>query len=625
MTEPRLLEVRDLRVTFDTPEGPLHAVNRVEFTVEEGEVLGLLGESGSGKSATAKSIMGILQTPPGRIVSGEILLRGRDLLKMPAKVRRALMGSQLGWIPQDPLSSLDPTFTIGYQISETLRRHSELTRTEARKEAVALLAAVDLPRPDRLMSAYPHELSGGMRQRVLIAIAIAPKPALLIADEPTTALDVTVQAEIMLLLKALQEERRTGVILITHDSALAGAVADRVAIMYAGAIVEAGPAQDVFRHPAHPYTAGLLRATPSLAVDRMLYTIPGSPPKLLEEPSSCSFADRCAVRQPICLNAVPEAMRVGEGRTSACFEALATVAQPSIIDLFLATQGAQRQSTAASEDAPILRGRDLTKVFAASRGRGRKSPADTQGTVAVDAVDVELQTGETLCVVGESGSGKSTLARLLLGLLPPDSGTVEFRGEQVISPTQALARRLRREIQFVAQDPYSSLDRRMQVGRIVGEGWRANPGTVDRKDWPEAAAKVLASVGIDVPNAVRRLPHEFSGGQRQRIAIARALAMDPSVLVLDEPVSSLDVSVQAQVINLLKEIQAEKSLSYIFITHDLSIVEAFASSVIVMKQGKVVEQGTRDAVLFDPKHEYTRRLLDSSPRWEASGRSTIRV
>ncbi len=624
MTASRLLEVCDLRISFDTPDGPLWAVNGASFAVGEGEVLALLGESGSGKSATAKAVMGILPIPPGRIVSGEVIFEGRDLLKLPPKERRLLMGKRLGWIPQDPLSSLDPSFTIGYQLTETLRRHSSLNRTEAKQAAVASLASVDLPRPERLMKSYAHELSGGMRQRVLIAMALAPKPSLLIADEPTTALDVTVQAEIMSLLRALQQDMRMGIILITHDSTLSGTMADQVAIMYAGAVVEQGPAQDVFLRPAHPYTAGLLRATPSLTASQQLYTIPGSPPKLLSEPTSCSFADRCQWKLDICDQKVPDSFPLPGDRHSKCFEAEAVLAQPSIIQSFLTGAAVERRSSEQGDRDVILRGRGLTKVFWESGRRSKKADADSGRITAVDGVDVELRHGETLCVVGESGSGKSTLARILLGLIPFDEGTVEYEGQQILSPDMPMRREMRRKIQFVAQDPYSSLNRRMPVGRIISEGWRANPGVVAREDEAETLSNLLTSVGISVPNAVRRLPHEFSGGQRQRIAIARALAMRPSVLILDEPVSSLDVSVQAQVINLLKELQTEQGYSYIFITHDLSIVKAFGGKVAVMRQGEVVEQGDSEYVFNNPSHDYTRKLLDSNPQWEATGKASIR-
>lgn len=617
-----LLEVENLHISFDTPTGPLYAVNGVSLHLDRGEMLGVLGESGCGKSAMAKAIMGILQIPPGRIRAGSMHYAGRELTELPSVERRALMGKEIAWIPQDPLSSLNPTFRIGWQLMEAIRVHHEVSKKQARERCVELLASVGLPAPRNLLDRYPFELSGGMRQRVLIAMAIAPEPKILIADEPTTALDVTIQAEILLLLRKIQQDTQMGVLMITHDSALAGAVADRVAIMYAGQIVETGRTGEVFGAPSHPYTRGLMQSTPSLALDDDLIPIPGSPPKLMDAPSSCSFANRCSRRVERCNQEMPSLVPSGGTRLSACFEHVATAAEVGLIRRFLDAGVGRRQVDEVDTGPAILVGRGLVKVFGRRRRRSRR-PADE--TRAVDGIDFDLHAGETLCVVGESGSGKSTLARLILGLEQPTAGTVDYRGSRVVGAGMTMPRTLRREIQFVAQDPYSSLNPRMQVGDIIAEGWRVHRGIVALRDREGAATTLLDRVGISGNDILRRYPHEFSGGQRQRIAIARALALEPSIVVLDEPISSLDVSVQAQVIRLLKDLQDERGMAYIFIAHDLSVVEYLAKTVIVMHHGKVVEQGPGRRIFVSPVDSYTRRLSGSNPRWQADGTAVISI
>jgi len=484
-------------------------------------------------------------------------------------------------------------------------------RAQARERAAQLLDSVGLPNPHEQLNKYPFELSGGMRQRVLIAMAIATEPQILIADEPTTALDVTIQAEVLALLKSIQIKNNMAVLMITHDCALAAAVADHVAIMYAGRVIEAGPTAEVFRRPAHPYTRGLMQSTPSLALGEKLAPIPGTPPKLMDAPSACSFAPRCSYSIERCLEVVPPQTGVSASHLAACLRTDAVTDEPSLIDRFLTGSLAVGAKRGSVDGEPVLSGRGLVKTFGSMR--------------AVDGIDFDLHDGETLCIVGESGSGKSTLARLILGLETPTEGSVSYRGKTISDPQTTMPRALRREIQFVAQDPYSSLDPRMKVGRLISEGWRIHRDVLPQSEWNAEATRLLERVGIKGEQILERYPHEFSGGQRQRIAIARALALRPSVMVLDEPISSLDVSVQAQVIRLLQDLQDQEGLCYIFIAHDLSVVEYLATNIIVMYRGKIMEQGPGGRVFRAPEHEYTVRLASANPTWEASGRAVIRA
>ena len=615
----RLLEVKGLHVSFDTPSGPLYAVNGVDMEIRAGEMFGIIGESGCGKSATAKTVMGLLPMPPGRIRQGSVRFQGRELTTLGRDARRRMMGNEMAWIPQDPLSALNPAFRIGWQVVEAIRTHQKISKSDAWDRGVELLTQVELPRPRELMNRYPHELSGGMQQRALIAMAIAPRPKLLIADEPTTALDVTVQAEIMLLLKQIQSDNQMGVMMITHDCGLASAVVDRLAVMYAGRVVEAGTVEEVLTQPAHPYTRGLLQSSPSLAIETRLSPIPGAPPKLMDPPTACSFAPRCRFRIDRCDEELPPNFPISSGRSSACFEHERVIEEPSLIQQRLDYVAKVSQIGASRETRePIMSGRGVVKVFGSGRGRSRGEEVR-----AVDGIDFDLYAGDSLCIVGESGSGKSTLARIIMGLETPTAGTITYHGKTMVSPTQSLPRQRRKEIQFVAQDPYSNLDPRMTIAEIIGEGWRVHKNLMPRGDRNAAAVALLESVGIKGEDVLKRYPHEFSGGQRQRIAIARALALQPSVLVLDEPISSLDVSVQAQVIRLLQDLQEERELAYIFIAHDLSVVEYLAMGIIVMHRGKVVEHGRGNRVFHEPQHDYTQRLIRSNPEWQASGKAKI--
>ena len=527
-----VLTVENLSVDFGTARGLVHAVRDVSFSLATGETLAILGESGSGKSVTASAIMGLVDTPPGVIRAGKIDYRGQDLLRLSGKDRRALYGRKLAMVFQDPLLALNPLYTVGWQIAETFKLHG-VGAAEARERVLQLLERVGIPDPAQRIDAYPHQLSGGQRQRVVIAIAIAMQPDILIADEPTSALDVTVQARILDLLKDIQRENGMGLLLITHDLGVVAEVADRVAVMQQGRIVEIGAVRDVIMQPQHSYT------------QRLLSSIPGRGPVM----------------------------------------------------------GRQLPSGVIASVEHVSKTYNLTGIFGGSTGRLIK---------AVDDVSFELKHGESLGIVGESGSGKSTLARLLLKLEPASKGRVRFEGADIAAYTARELFKFRRGVQAVFQDPTASLNPYMTVEEIISEPWAIHRDALPKVQWPGQVRELLHQVGLEPEHALRH-PHQFSGGQRQRIAIARALALNPEVIVCDEAVSALDVSVQAQVMELLKGLRRDLGLSFIFIAHDLGVVRDFCDRVLVMHRGKVVESGPTEQVFDAPKDPYTRELLAASP------------
>jgi peptide/nickel transport system ATP-binding protein len=538
MTENgHLLEVQDLAVEFHTAGGTVHAVNGISWHVDAAETLALLGESGSGKSVSAAAVMNLIDSPPGYVTAGRILYRGEDLLKLSPAPRRAINGLKIAMIFQDTLAHLNPVYSVGWQIAETLRAHGETSGGGARARALALLDRVGIPDARRRADDYPHQFSGGQRQRVMIAMALALCPDVLIADEPTTALDVTVQAQILALLAELQAETGMGLLLITHDLGVVAEIADRVAVMHDGRIVETGPVRQIFHAPAHPYTRRLMAA------------IPGR---------------QAALRQ---------------GGRPTCAE-------------------------------PLLQVQGLAKHYEVTTGLMRRKTGEV--VRAVDGVSFDLDAGETLGLVGESGSGKSTLARTLLRLEEPTGGSARYRGRDMLELSPAELLRFRRTIQVVFQDPYASLNPRMTVAQIVAEPWAIHPDVLPRARWRARVCELLEQVGLH-PEHARRYPHQFSGGQRQRIAIARALALQPELIICDEAVSALDVSIQAQVIALLAELRSAFGLAYIFIAHDLPVVRHFADRVMVMHQGRIVEQGPTEQIFLRPEHPYTQALLAASP------------
>ena len=604
-----LLEITDLHVRFDTPHRQIHAVNGIDLTVAPGEVFALVGESGSGKSVSMLSVMGLVEQPPA-VVSGSIQFDGRELIGLKRSAMNQIRGKDIGMVFQDPMSSLNPVHPIGRQIAETLRLHEGATRKAAMARAAELLDLVGIPNASSRVDDFPHEFSGGMRQRVMIAIALACNPRLLIADEPTTALDVTVQRQIVALVKDLQRELGMAVVWITHDLGVVAEIADRVAVMYGGRIMETGTARDVYAAATHPYTTGLLHSIPSMSSElaEWLPEIPGAPRQLLSPLDGCPFHERCPLSEHDCTDGVPELEAVGEGgHQSACLHNTSMSAGDL---LWPGREPAEVALEGTAAEAPVVAVDGLQVHFPVHR-RGRRHLS----LRAVDGVTVEVSRGQTLGVVGESGCGKSTLGRALVGLVEPTAGTVEVHGR----PLDTSSGRHRRTVQMVFQDPFSSMNPGMRVGDVVAEPLRIH-GIGSAADRRQRVEELLEQVGLDAA-AADRYPHEFSGGQRQRIAIARALAADPDVIVCDEPVSALDVSVQAQIVNLLHQTQLDTGVALIFIAHDLAVVRHISDEIVVMYMGQIVERAPRDAMYADPQHPYTKALLAAVPDPDpASGR-----
>ncbi len=600
------LRLNDLRVVIDGHDGPLMPVDGVSLTLARGECVTLLGESGCGKSLTALALMRLL--PEGlRIGSGEAWLGETDLFALPEKSMRAIRGGRLATIFQEPMTSLNPIMTVGEQIVEALRVHGGLRGGRAAARTGRLLEAVGLEA--RLAASYPYQLSGGQRQRALIATMLAGEPEVLIADEPTTALDVTVQAQILRLLQRLQDERGMGLLLITHDLDVARDMADRVAVMYAGQLVEWADRERLFGAPRHPYTRALIRVLPSVKRrGEALQHLPGNVPPLTTRHVGCRFAERCPSARERCHAEAPGLCAVGEGHWVRCHLAQEDREPTSAVGVGPAA-GQKGDEQAQHTGAPLLEVADLAVHFPIRRGVFRR----TVGWVkAVDGVSLRLAQGETLALVGESGCGKSTLAKAILRLVEPSRGSVRLDGEDITALEGEALRRRRAQMQIVFQDPYSSLNPRMRVGEILEEGLRSLRPELDRSAREARVAELLERVGLEAGAALRN-PHAFSGGQRQRIAIARALAVGPRLLICDEPTSALDVSVQAQIINVLAALQHQEGLAYLFITHNLPLVGYLAHRVMVMYQGRIVEEGPARALFEGPLHPYTRLLLDSAP------------
>ena len=605
------LKVVGLSVDIDTDSGPLRVVDGVSFEVRKGEVMGLVGESGSGKSITALSILRLLPDR-ARVTAGAVDLAGSDLLAMNADQLRSVRGRRVSMVFQDPLTSLNPLMTVDRQLVEAYRLHDKtVSKASARRYAGDLLSTVGFSDPTRVLRSYPHELSGGMRQRVMIVMAMANRPELLIADEPTTALDVTTQAQVLDSLAAAREAVGSAMLLISHDLGPIGERADRVHVMYGGRIVEAGRTAGILERPAHPYTVGLLESRPTLDRRRRLRPIPGSPPSQFDVVDGCAFAPRCGRSEgrKLCLSNRPVLVTT-PGRPTAAACHFADEASGSGNEYFElpARETLATAEIPASQATSLLGVDGLVKVFG-RRGRllARRSPP----TRAVDEVSFCVEAGRTLALVGESGSGKSTVARTVLRLVEPTSGSIVFEGQDVMALSGSHLRRYRTRAQLVQQDPYSALNPRMTVGEAIGEPLRVH-GAVSRAAVERRVGELLESVGLR-PEHSRRFPHEFSGGQRQRVCIARALSLEPQLLVLDEPVSSLDVSIQAQILNLLADLQVERNIAYLFITHDLAVVRNVADDIAVLYRGKVVEAGPADTVLANPAHDYTRALIAAVP------------
>ncbi|KQY30596.1 peptide ABC transporter ATP-binding protein [Nocardia sp. Root136] len=607
-----LLEVTDLRVSFPGEEGRVEAVRGVNYTVADGEVLAIVGESGSGKSVSSLAVIGLL--PDQARVQGSVRLRGRELLGLGDKQMSKLRGSSISMVFQDPLSALTPVYRVGDQIAEALLAHRKMGRKEAVERAVELLELVGITDARARSRAFPHEFSGGMRQRVVIAMAIANDPALIICDEPTTALDVTVQAQILTLLREARDITGAGVIMITHDMGIAATVADRVAVMYAGKVVETAPVAELFAAPRMPYTVGLLGSIPRMDGPPRTPLIPilGAPPAMHALPPGCSFAPRCPVAISDCVAAEPPLEKVSPGHSVACIR----TAEVGSHQLFEAYR--EEIPTPAhpdrTDDEVVLRVTDLVKTFPLTSGvLLRRRTGEVR---AVDGISFSVRAGRTLALVGESGSGKSTTLSQIMDLARPQSGSIEVLGNDVATLTKARTREIRRKMQIVFQDPSSSLDPRLPIFDVLAEPLRIDGRS--REEVNRRVPELLRQVGLR-PEHADRYPSDFSGGQKQRVSIARALALDTQLLILDEPVSSLDVSIQAGVLNLLRDLQAEHGLSYLFVSHDLSVVRNLAHDIAVMLQGKIVESGPAEQIFADPQHEYTRSLIAAVPEPVVSG------
>jgi peptide/nickel transport system ATP-binding protein len=603
-SEP-VLSVRDLVIEVPGTEGPIRLVDGVSFDVFAHEVFGIVGESGSGKSMTMLAVMGLLPDPV-RMTSGEVILRGQRLTGLSFEEMRKVRGKSMSMIFQDPMTSLNPVLRIGTQIAETIRLHNRaLSKAQVRARAIELLGLVGIPDPERRFDQFPNEFSGGMRQRAMIAIAMANDPDLMIADEPTTALDVTIQAQVLEVLAKIRARTGAAMVLITHDLGLIAESADRVAVMYGGRMMERADVGVAFSEPRHPYTVGLISSLPRLDRNVVeLYSIPGQVPNLAKRPTGCVFHPRCGLsnERAACRETVPEFREIGPEHRAACHFAEETVLWTRAISQ--APSAADRAgSDEASAPTPALKVEGLSKSFNIRRRKGWGHDK----LRAVHEVSFKLGKRRTLGLVGESGCGKSTLGRLILRLIDPSAGTIWLTGDDITTLRPSRLRPKRRDLQVVFQDPYASLDPRMTIHDVIAEPLRINARYQSSR-----VAELLAAVGLPVEVAQRR-PPEFSGGQRQRIAIARALALGPDVMILDEAVSALDVSIQAQVINLLKDLQHKLGLSYLFISHDLSVVHHISDEVAVMYLGKLVEFGSRDQVFNAPAHPYTQALLSAIP------------
>jgi peptide/nickel transport system ATP-binding protein len=593
--EVRVLEVRDLDVSFPGESGRVQAVRGLSYSVAPGEVLGIVGESGSGKSVSSLAVLGLL--PPQARVTGSVRFHGRELVGLSDVDLAKIRGRRISMVFQDPLSALTPVYTVGDQIAEALLTHGRMTRQQAAAKAVELLDLVGIPNATARAKAFPHEFSGGMRQRVVIAIAIANDPDLIIADEPTTALDVTVQAQVLEVLRTAKEVTGAGIVIITHDLGVVAGFADRMMVMYAGKAVETGPVDTLYARPRMPYTVGLLGSIPRLDTGKQtLVPIDGQPPSLVDLPVGCPFAPRCPMVIDACRETEPPLSDVDDTHAAACIRK----------DEVTPIQQAEVETAEAQERADrevVLSVTDLVKTFPVTKGAVFRRRT---GTVhAVSGVTFDIRAGETLGLVGESGCGKTTTLMEILNLDRPE---IQVLGQQTMDRTTR--KRIRSELQVVFQDPVASLDPRMPVGDIIAEPMQVHG--YDKARIQQRVPELLHLVGLS-PEHASRYPAEFSGGQRQRVGIARALALAPKLIVLDEPVSALDVSIQAGVINLLDRLKRDLGVAYLFVSHDLSVVRHIADRVAVMYLGKIVEIGAVDDVFDRPLHPYTQALLSAIP------------
>ncbi len=596
-----LLEIQGLKTYFGGDRHLVKAVDDISFHIAPGKTLGLVGESGSGKSVTSLTVMRLLPDIGTRIAGGRISFLGKDLVKLPAREMQQLRGKELSMIFQEPGTSLNPLYRVGWQVMEAIRLHERVSKQDAKLRAIQLFREVGIPEPEQRIERFPHELSGGQKQRVMIAMALSCNPKLLIADEPTTALDVTIQKQILELIRKLQVERKMAVLFITHDLGVISEIADDVAVMYRGKIVEYASAWEIFKEPKHPYTKGLLACRPRLdAVRRRLPTVADYMETTVEPDGRLTIVEKTLT---------PERLAHIEGRgRGRLLHPEAELASSS--KTFLAAERSAGMEFVPAGQAPVLRVRDLKVHFPIRKGFFRKTVGHVK---AVDGISFDVYRGQTLGLVGESGCGKTTTGRAIVRLIPATSGTIEIDGEDWAQKSGAELRKVRRKVQIVFQDPYSSLNPRLTVEAMLTEAMAVHHLGTSAADRRARAAVLLEEVGLSAEH-LRRYPHEFSGGQRQRLCIARALSVEPEFIICDESVSALDVSVQAQVLNLLKELQEHHGLTYIFISHDLSVVKFMSDMMAVMNQGKIVEFGPSEQIYAAPQEEYTRRLIAAIPQ-----------
>ncbi|QJX46807.1 ABC transporter ATP-binding protein [Hymenobacter taeanensis] len=656
MSQP-ILSVRNLTIDFSSHRGDTRAVENISFDLRRGETLAIVGESGSGKSVTSLALMGLIPLPPGRITSGEAQFQSEalgevDLLKLSEEQLQRVRGNDIGMIFQEPMTSLNPVYTCGSQVVEALRLHTTLSAKEAEARTVELFRMAQLPRPEKIFSSYPHEISGGQKQRVMIAMAMACNPAILIADEPTTALDVTVQARMLHLIDDLRRQHNTAVIFITHDLGVVAEIADRIMVMYRGRVVEQGPVLDIFTNPQHPYTKGLLACRPKLSVGKKRLPVVAD---FMRETADGSFVATETVPTQLVANEIGEQDGLASHNNSEItktFPVEHPVSRPDepffgletapslesgqpLLDTPVVGVNAVSEidvpTTVASESAvvyeaaevptelvvgarPLLEVRDLNVHFPIRKGFFNRT---TEYVRAVDGVSFDIYPGETVGLVGESGCGKTTLGRTLLRLVEPTSGSILFEGVDLAKLPAGELRRRRREFQMIFQDPYAALNPMLTVGEAIQEPMQVHGVGGTRQQQKARVMELLRTVGLKEEHYLR-YPHEFSGGQRQRICIARALALQPKCIICDESVSALDVSVQAQVLNLLNDLKREFGITYLFITHDLSVARFMSDRLLVMRQGQIVESGLAAEVYANPQHEYTQQLLAAIPKDEPS-------
>jgi peptide/nickel transport system ATP-binding protein len=611
-----LLEVKDLVTQFTQEGGVLKAVNGVSYYLDEGEVVAFVGESGSGKSVTQYSGLQLIEIPPGKITNGEVLFKGEDLLKYGSKSDKLqdVRGGKMSVVFQEPMTSLNPVMTVGKQIKESVMLHLKMSSSEAHKHTIELMKKVGIPDAEQRINDYPHQFSGGMRQRIMIALAMSCNPKILIADEATTALDVTTQAQILELLRDIVKQTNTAMVMVTHNLSIVARYADRIYVMYAGEILESGSVYDIFANPRHPYTIGLLKAVPSLqdSKDRKLIPIEGITPNLINRPDTCAFISRCIYASEACKKKPsPRLRKVSEdgSHMTACHMNIDMNSAPTREAANTLRNVKETSNSEVPSRKVILDVQNLKVFYPVVKGLLKHKVGEVK---SVDDVSFKIYKGETFGLVGESGCGKTTVARSIMGLAPVTGGKILFNDIDYRSYNEKQMHGIRREISMIFQDPYGSLDPRQRAGDIVGEPIKHFKLFKNEKEYRERVAELFRLVGLD-PSVQDRVPHEFSGGQRQRLGIARSLATNPSFIVCDEAISALDVSIQAQVINLLEELQHKFGLTYLFIAHDLTVVRHISDRIAVMYLGQIMEIADWKSLYDNPMHPYTRALLEAVP------------